>query len=109
CTIASGKVHIVGLGTCTITASQGGNDLYNAAANVTRSFTVSATAPIDCSKTHCESLLVNPTPAANATVGSSQLMTIGYTDDSPIGTGTLAPAAVLSNGQVLPVTVTSAS
>ena len=40
CTIVDGKVHLVGPGTCTVKASQAGNDDYHAASNVERSFTV---------------------------------------------------------------------
>ena len=111
CTVVSGQIDAVGVGTCTVTASQAGNDLYNAGQSVTRSFTVSAVAPLDCSskKSNCESLLINPRPGANPTVGAGQAMTIGYSDDSPIGTGALAPTAQLSNGQLLPVTVSATS
>jgi len=41
-TIVSGKIHIVGNGTSTITASQAGNNNYNAAAGVAQTLTVSA-------------------------------------------------------------------
>jgi MBG domain-containing protein len=125
CTIVGGKVHIVGAGNCALTASQGGNDVYNAAPDVSRTFAVNAFAPLctsgtspggkddkgkrdsKSSRVECESLLVNPNPGAGATVTAGQRMTIGYTDDSPIPTtGSLAPTAVLSTGQSLPVTVT---
>jgi hypothetical protein len=52
-----------------------------------------------------ESLLADASPAANATVSAGQRMTIVYTDDTAIGAGSQAPTAVLSNGQVLAVTV----
>jgi hypothetical protein len=39
-TIVSGNIHIVGIGTSTITASQAGNSNYNAATSVDRSLTV---------------------------------------------------------------------
>jgi hypothetical protein len=39
-TIVSNKIHIVGAGTTTITASQSGNTTYNAATNVTQTLTV---------------------------------------------------------------------
>ncbi len=39
-TIVSGKIHIVGVGTTTITASQAGNANYNAAPNVDQTLTV---------------------------------------------------------------------
>src|SRR6185436_17615397 len=40
CMIVSGKVHITGAGSCTVTASQGGNGNYNAAPDVSRSFAI---------------------------------------------------------------------
>jgi hypothetical protein len=40
CTVAGTTVSIVGLGTCSITAAQPGNNTYGAAVPVTRSFTV---------------------------------------------------------------------
>jgi|GEM_PF-580508 len=39
-TIVSGKIHIIGPGTSTITASQAGNAIYNAAADVPQTLTV---------------------------------------------------------------------
>ena len=39
-TIVSGNIHIIGVGTAVITASQDGNSLYNAAINVTADLTV---------------------------------------------------------------------
>jgi MBG domain (YGX type) len=115
CDIVNGSVDVSAVGDCTITASQGGNDVYSAAAPVTRTFKVTAISPLSCtsgkkSKTSCESVLVNPSPGANATVTAGQKLTIGYTDDSPIPTtGSLAPTAVLSDGRSLPVTVTPTS
>ncbi len=116
CTIAGGKVHVVGTGSCTITASQSGNDVFGAAADVSRTFAVNAVAPVCTtgkpprgSRVKCESLLVDPKPAANGMVKAGQTMTIGYTDEDSIGTGSLAPSAQLGNGQLLPVNVTPTS
>lgn len=39
-TIVAGKIHVVGLGTATITASQAGNANYNAATDVVRTITI---------------------------------------------------------------------
>ncbi len=45
-TIVNNQIHIIGVGTTTITASQAGNASYNAAQDVTQSFTVNnATTP----------------------------------------------------------------
>ena len=40
CAIVAGKVHITGAGSCTVTASQAGNNNYNAALDVSRTFTI---------------------------------------------------------------------
>jgi serine protease AprX len=40
CTIAGATVHITGAGSCTVTASQGGNANYNAAPDVPQAFTI---------------------------------------------------------------------
>ena len=40
CTIVSGKLHVVGAGTCTITAFQAGNDNWLAAPSEERTFTI---------------------------------------------------------------------
>jgi hypothetical protein len=42
CAVAGSTVHLTSAGSCTITASQGGNANYNAAADVPRSFTINA-------------------------------------------------------------------
>lgn len=42
CTIVGGSVHAAAAGACTITASQGGNDTYQAATDVTQTITVAA-------------------------------------------------------------------
>jgi hypothetical protein len=40
CSIVSGKVHITGVGSCSVTASQAGNGNYTAATSVAQSFTI---------------------------------------------------------------------
>ncbi len=47
CTIVSGKVHLVGAGTCTVTASQLGDANYNAATSVSQAFTVISNATLN--------------------------------------------------------------
>ena len=59
-TIVSGMIHIVAAGTTTITASQAGNDNYNAAADVTQALNVTATGILDAS---VKALGVSPNPA----------------------------------------------
>ena len=58
---------------------------------------------------HCESLLADPSPDSGSTVSAGQKLTIVYSDENQIGTGAHAPTAVLSDGQVLPITVTQTS
>lgn len=45
CTVSGSTVSLVGAGTCTVVASQGGNGTYEPAAQVQQSFTVGAGAP----------------------------------------------------------------
>lgn len=115
-------------GTYSITCTQG----TLAATNYTFAFVAgtltvtSASPPVTCAggkqsdddhdshgrndrRSHCESLLANPSPGSGARVSASQKMTIVYMDETPIGTGALAPTALLSTGQLLPVTVTPTS
>ena len=48
CTVSlAGRVHLLKVGTCTLAADQDGNSNYNAAPQVTRSFTVTTSVPID--------------------------------------------------------------
>ena len=42
CTVAGGTVHITGIGSCAITATQNGDNNYNAAPQVQRSFAITA-------------------------------------------------------------------
>src|SRR5262249_10047200 len=42
CSIVSGKVHLAGAGSCTVTAAQAGDATFAAAANVSRSFAIKA-------------------------------------------------------------------
>jgi hypothetical protein len=45
CTVSGNSVTLISTGTCSITADQSGNNSYNAAASVTRSFTVDPSCP----------------------------------------------------------------
>jgi hypothetical protein len=49
-TIVNGKIHIVGAGTCHITASQSGNEIYEAASNVVQALSVIDASGIDDKK-----------------------------------------------------------
>jgi hypothetical protein len=60
-TIIDGKIHLTGVGTSEITASQSGNDTYKAAANVTRTLTV--TFPTGTVELPDNQLEIYPNPA----------------------------------------------
>ncbi len=46
CTVVSSTVHITGAGSCTITASQAGNTTFNAATDVSESFSIAKATPL---------------------------------------------------------------
>ncbi|MCW2975666.1 MAG: hypothetical protein JWM06_947 [Actinomycetia bacterium] len=56
----------------------------------------------------CESLLAFPFSLGGST-SSGQTMAILYIDEGPIGSGALAPTALMGDGRSLPVTVTQVS
>ncbi|GEL11107.1 Por secretion system C-terminal sorting domain-containing protein [Flavobacterium glycines] len=71
-TIVDGKVHIVGAGTTIITASQSGDEIYNAATSVTQPLTVNKLFYVDADKDGFGSattalLTVNDAPEGYAT------------------------------------------
>jgi len=82
-TIISGKIHIVGVGSANITASQTGDATYNAATDVTQSLTVSA-APL-----------------------SAQAITFGTLTTKTIGDANFDLTATASSG--LPVSYSSSN
>jgi len=81
CTVAGNKVTVLATGTCSITASQGGNASYAPATPVTQSFTVTQCPP---------SITVSNTPDAAIVVAGSS---IGYTLKVSNGATAGTPAA----------------
>src|SRR2546428_335734 len=93
CTVAGSTVHIAGAGSCTITASQGGNPNYNPAAHVAQTFaigkanqTITSSALADhtygaadftVSATTSSGLGVNFSASGNCTVSSSSVHITG--------------------------------
>jgi hypothetical protein len=63
-TIVNGKIHIIRDGTCNITASQGGNSLYEPAVNVTQTFVVNVV-PVFEEKT-VNPLKIYPNPCVSS-------------------------------------------
>lgn len=98
-TILDGKVHIVGAGTTIITASQSGDEIYNAATSVTQPLTVNKLFYVDADKDGFGSgtialLAVNEAPEAYATnnldCDDTQFL---YADNDGDGLGAGAPVA----------------
>jgi MBG domain/MBG domain (YGX type) len=102
CTVSGSTVHITGAGTCTITASQGGNANYNAAADVSRSFAIAkaqATLTIDPSSL---SKTYNGSPqgvSVSTTPGGLSGVSVTYAGSAtvPTNAGSYAVVASLSN------------
>ena len=97
---ATGQVHLTGAGTCQITASQPGNDNFNAASSVPQSFTI-AKAGATLGLTGL-SHTYNGTPkSATVTTTPSDLTVVSVTYDgsatAPMNAGSYAVVASLTN------------
>ncbi|HVS99472.1 MAG TPA: hypothetical protein VHE08_03070 [Solirubrobacterales bacterium] len=62
CTIVSGKVHMIAVGTCEITAEQPGDAEYEAAAPVQRAFAVAKAGAGDATAAPATPIVVSPLP-----------------------------------------------
>ncbi len=93
CTIINGAVHITGAGTCSVTASQAGNAMYNAASNVTQILTIAKGDQV-----------ITFNPPATATYGNAPitLAATGGASNDPITYTVTGPATV--SGNVLTIT-----
>jgi uncharacterized repeat protein (TIGR01451 family) len=76
CTVSGNTVHLTGAGSCTITASQAGDNNYNAATNVPQTFSIAKAATT-----------TTVTSSANPS-DSGQSVTFTATVAGPAGTGT---------------------
>lgn len=98
-TIVSGNIHIVGVGTSVITASQAGNANYSAAANVQQTLTVNICIP------GATSQAVSSQYISNVQLGlinhSTTASTVSYYDNT-----LAAPTANLNIGTASPISVT---
>jgi hypothetical protein len=128
CTIVAGKVHTVTAGSCTVTASQAGNNNYLAAAPVSRTFEIarregavayigqtvfqtSGSSSTTAQVTLSASVVQDPDglgSVANATVTFKDLLTntvlasnvkVSPVSNSSTGTGTANTVVTLSTGQ----------
>jgi uncharacterized repeat protein (TIGR02543 family) len=110
CTVSGSTVSIVGAGTCSISANQSGDNTYNAASQVTRTFTVAKKNLVVTSTLSSSSITYGATPltigfTAPALVGTDALtVTQTYTDagsynsttqPTAVGSYTLTPSAAL--------------
>jgi uncharacterized repeat protein (TIGR02543 family) len=114
CTVSGSTVTIVGAGTCSISANQSGDNTYNAATQVTRTFTVAKKNLVITSTLSSSSIIYGATPPTSgftvpALVGTDDLtVTQTYTDagsynstiqPTAVGNYTLTPsAAVFTSG-----------
>jgi len=67
CTVGGNTVHLTGVGSCTITASQAGDATYNAAANVARTFAINPGAPTGPTVVSIVRAVPSPTMADSVT------------------------------------------
>jgi uncharacterized repeat protein (TIGR01451 family) len=101
CTLTSDSVHLTGAGTCTVTATQAGNVIYNPAAPVSRTFTISPAATSLVLTSAPNPVLVQRPITFTATVTSTAGTPTGtvqlYADGTPFG----LPLALTSGSAAL--------
>jgi trimeric autotransporter adhesin len=96
CTVGgAGTVHIAAAGTCTVTASQGGNDSYNAAAPVSRSFNIAK----------ANQTIAFPQP--DSPQAFAGVFAVSASSDSGLGVAIAAAGVCSYNGMTGMVTMTS--
>jgi hypothetical protein len=116
CTVSSsGLVHLTKVGTCTVTASQPGNDQWAAAASVSRSFQVMAATPITRAKvTITGGVTVGSTLTAHTGSWGVTPVALAYAwrlDGKAIAHGTASTLKVVSayKGHRISVSVTASA
>ncbi|MCA1554701.1 MAG: Ig-like domain repeat protein, partial [Chloroflexi bacterium] len=92
CTVSGTTVHITGAGSCTITASQGGDANYNAAPNVQQSFNIAQASTSTALTSSGSPSILGQTVTFTATVSPASVTgTVGFYDNgSLLGTQTLS-------------------
>ena len=94
CTIVAGKVHLVGVGSCSITASQAGNTTFAPAPDVTRQFTVNqaaSTTTVTCAPSSVVFTGTAQTPCTATVTGAgglSQSLSVTYANNVSVGSAT---------------------
>jgi hypothetical protein len=90
CTIAAGKVHITGVGACTVKAKQAGNEDFAPASEVEQSFTIGKGG---------ETITFNP--PASASYGTAPFnLTASASSGLPVTFAGSGPCTVTADGQV---------
>ena len=98
CTVLGNMVHLTGAGSCTITASQAGNDNYNPAGDVAQSFNIgkaTSTTTVTCSPAPFvyTGLAITPYSANVTGAGGLNLgLTVSYANNVIAGTATASAA-----------------
>ena len=100
CSPVAGKIHIDGAGTCTVTASQGGNGTYFPASDVSRSFTI-ANAPATLTLGSLNQSYDGNPKAVTVTTSPANLSGVSVTYNgsatAPTNAGSYAVVASLAN------------
>jgi len=81
CTVSGSSITVLTAGTCSITASQAGDATYGAAANVSKSFTITAPA---VTNTYVQTPAPAPTKTQPPMVLTADKSTLGWNEVTPI-------------------------
>ncbi len=98
CSIGGDTVHITGAGSCTITASQGGNSNFNAAPSVPQSFNIAKSATNTELSSSTNPLAQGEAVTFTATVRSEPGVPTGTVQFTDNGTSMGAPVALDGSG-----------
>ncbi|NTW98008.1 MAG: multicopper oxidase domain-containing protein, partial [Oscillochloris sp.] len=108
CTLSGGTITLVGLGTCTVTASQAGNANVSGATSVVRSFDVLAAAASGCSLSG--TVRTCSLWAKGGTIslpGNPSIPVWSYTDSASGLPGAVGPTLVANAGETLTINLTN--
>ena len=113
---SGGAIHLVANGTCTVTASQGGNVDYKAASDVQRSFvvgtppTITSAAATSLTAGTPGTFTVASTGYPKPSISETGALPAGVTlTDNGDGSATLAGVPATGSGGVYPITITAAN
>ena len=98
CTVSGNTVHLTGGGSCTITASQGGNSNFNQATNIPQTFQIGAAASTTSVSSSANPSGTGQNVTFTATVASAAGTPTGTVQFKVDGTNTGAPVALNASG-----------